>query len=54
MYAFYADESGFSKSQKYEPTQPILVTAGILIDFNKLQKAIQEFDKLLDLSLIHI
>lgn len=47
MYAFYADESGFSKSKRYEPTQPILVTAGILIDFNKLQKAIQEFDKLL-------
>lgn len=47
MYAFYADESGFSLSTKYEPEQPVLVTAGILIDFNRLTKAIEEFDKLL-------
>lgn len=47
MYAFYSDESGFSKSSKYEIEQPVLVTAGILIDFTKLNKAIIEFDKIL-------
>lgn len=48
MYAFYADESGFSKSNKYESEQPVLVTAGILIDFTKLRKAIESFDRILN------
>ncbi|HRI60525.1 MAG TPA: DUF3800 domain-containing protein [Saprospiraceae bacterium] len=47
MYAFYADESGFSKANKYEPEQPVLVVAGILIDFSKLQKALNVFDEIL-------
>lgn len=48
MYAFYADESGFSKSLKFETNQPVLVTAGILIDISKLRKALEEFDKILE------
>jgi len=47
MYALYADESGFSKASKYEPEQPVLVVAGILIDFSKLQKALNVFDEIL-------
>lgn len=47
MYAFYADESGFSKSNKFEENQPILVVAGILVDFEKLPKAVDVFDTIL-------
>jgi Protein of unknown function (DUF3800) len=47
MYAFYADESGFSKSTKFEIDQPILVVVGILIDTSKLRKAIEVFDDIL-------
>lgn len=47
MYLFYADESGFSKSAKYEPQQPVLVTAGILVNTNDLPNAINEFDNAL-------
>lgn len=47
MYALYADESGFSKANKYETEQPVLVVAGILIDFSKLTKAISVFDEIL-------
>ncbi|MBK7937273.1 MAG: DUF3800 domain-containing protein [Lewinellaceae bacterium] len=47
MYALYADESGFSKASKYESDQAILVVAGILIDFSKLQKALNVFDEIL-------
>jgi len=47
MYVFYADESGFPKSAKYEPEQPVLVTAGILVNSNGLSKAINEFDRIL-------
>jgi hypothetical protein len=48
MYAFYADESGFSKqSHKFEVEQPVLVVLGILIDISKLRKAIDVFDNIL-------
>jgi hypothetical protein len=47
MYAFYADESGFSKSAKFESEQPILVVAGILVDITKLRKATEVFDDIL-------
>jgi hypothetical protein len=47
MYAFYADESGFSKSNKFEDNQPILVVAGILVDSAKLKKALDVFDTIL-------
>lgn len=47
MYAFYADESGFSKSLKYEENQPILVCAGVLINFSRLRKALEVFDEIL-------
>jgi hypothetical protein len=49
MYAFYADESGFSKSGKFESEQPILVVAGVLVDVTKLRKAVEVFDNILDL-----
>ncbi len=48
MYAFYADESGFSKAKKFEVNQPILVTAGILINTVKLRKALEVFTKILE------
>ncbi len=47
MYAFYADESGFARSVKFEENQPILVVAGILVDFTKLRKAVDVFDTIL-------
>jgi hypothetical protein len=48
MYAFYADESGFTKQlHKFEADQPVLVVLGILIDITKLKKAVDLFDNIL-------
>ena len=47
MYALYADESGFSKSNQFEKEQPVLVVAGLLIDFTRLRKALDVFDTIL-------
>jgi hypothetical protein len=47
MYFFYADESGFSKSNKYESEQPILVVAGIIVNDSKLNQSIEAFDNVL-------
>jgi hypothetical protein len=48
MYAFYGDESGFTKGNSLEKEQPITVYAGILIDLTKLSKAIRVFDELME------
>jgi len=47
MYTFYADESGFSKWDKLDKNQPILVVSGILICIDTVTKAVKVFDTVL-------
>jgi len=47
MYIFYADESGFSKSTKFEKEQPVIVVGGILVNLVKLNKALTVYDSII-------